>query len=197
MEELEPVVAVKKVISPAIILPIIAVIIVAVIIFASRKESEVPAVAEKAATTTVADNDTSASGQAEADNDEDNAGTVPAPTPTPVVSTKTTPTTTTQTNTTFANGTYSAVGNYYSPEGSEQINVTLTLKDGVVTASTVTAMATQRYSLTMQNDFIANYKTLVIGKKITDIKLGKVSGASLTPIGFNDAVAKIEAQAKV
>ena len=41
-----------------------------------------------------------------------------------------------------------------------------------------------------------NVKTLVVGKKITDVKLDKVSGSSLTPKGFNDALEQIKTLAK-
>lgn len=194
MEGMQPVVEPKKVISPAVILAIVAVIIVALIVYASNKS-----------TSSVTLNDQIApvdeSGTVIADgsyNDEDSSGDDEDDATTPKIdsSTKTAPVIT-QTSVTFADGTYSAEGDYSAPSGAEHINVTLVLKDNVVTASTVTAATTQSISLKMQNDFIANYKTLVIGKKITDINLGKVSGSSLTPIGFNDAVAKIEAQAKV
>jgi hypothetical protein len=47
----------------------------------------------------------------------------------------------------------------------------------------------------MQTDFAANYKTQVIGKKIEGLELSKISGSSLTPKGFNDALEKIRSQA--
>jgi hypothetical protein len=36
-----------------------------------------------------------------------------------------------------------------------------------------------------------------VGKNINDLKLTKIAGSSLTPMGFNDAVAKIKMKAKV
>jgi hypothetical protein len=42
----------------------------------------------------------------------------------------------------------------------------------------------------------ADYKQYVVGKKIDEVQLTKVSGSSLTPQGFNDALAKIKAEAK-
>jgi hypothetical protein len=92
-------------------------------------------------------------------------------------------------------GTYTAEGSYVSPAGAESITVTLTLKDEVVTDAVVKSNATAKKSIFMQGMFIDNYTPMVVGKKITEIQLDKVSGSSLTPKGFNDAVAKIEAQA--
>jgi hypothetical protein len=109
------------------------------------------------------------------------------PTPTPIPSTETS---------VYKNGTYSAIGNYVSPNGPEQLSVSLTLKDDIVVDSTVTPKATFPTSKNFQTIFATNYKTYVTGKKIQEIHLDKVSGSSLSPRGFNDAVAKIEAQAK-
>ncbi len=96
----------------------------------------------------------------------------------------------------YKNGTYTSEGGYTSPGGSEQIKVTLTLKDDVVTDATVVPEATRPQSVHYQAIFVANYKQFVVGKNIADIKLDRVSGSSLTPEGFNDALTKIELQAK-
>jgi uncharacterized protein with FMN-binding domain len=108
-----------------------------------------------------------------------------------------TPTTAVVANPKFKDGEYSVVGEYTSPGGKESINVTLTLKDGVVTASEVKSNATLPISMKMQGDFIEHYQPMVVGKNIADLKLDKVSGSSLTPKGFNDALEKIKTQAKV
>lgn len=97
---------------------------------------------------------------------------------------------------TYKDGTYSVVGSYKSPAGQEEIGVTVTLKNDIITDVTVTPKASAPRSKMLQQDFAANYKPMVVGKNIAGLNLGKVSGASLTPIGFNDALAKIEAKAK-
>ncbi|MBP9818293.1 hypothetical protein KBC75_06135 [Candidatus Shapirobacteria bacterium] len=97
----------------------------------------------------------------------------------------------------YKDGEYSAEGMYTSPAGPEQIKVDLTVKDGVVTDSTVTAEATVPKSVFMQGVFVDNYKPMVVGKNLNEIKLDKVAGSSLTPKGFNDALDKIREQAKV
>ena len=114
----------------------------------------------------------------------------------PVTPTDTTSGTPVTTAPTYKDGTYTADGNYLSPGGAESITVTLTLKDNIVTDATVISHATIANSIHYQGVFIANYKPLVIGKDISTLNLTKVSGSSLTPKGFNDAVAKIKVQAQ-
>lgn len=95
----------------------------------------------------------------------------------------------------FKDGTYTVTGSYVSPEGGENLGVTLTLQDGLVTDASIEVMAHDKVSIGFQKMFSDGFKSQVIGKKITDVNVGKVSGSSLTPIGFNDAVNKIEVKA--
>lgn len=114
----------------------------------------------------------------------------------PTTKPPTTPAPAPATKSSFKDGSYTAEGAYGSPAGPESITVALTLKNDIVTDATVTAHATAPKSKYMQNAFISGFKTLVVGKNIKDVQLEKVSGSSLTPKGFNDAVAKIQVQAK-
>ena len=107
-----------------------------------------------------------------------------------------TPTTAIMADSSYKDGTYTQGGTYMSPGGEEKIGVKLTIKDGVVTDSEVTPEAVRPMSQKYQDIFVENYKALVVGKKIADLKLDKISGSSLTPKGFNDAVEKIKAEAK-
>jgi uncharacterized protein with FMN-binding domain len=116
------------------------------------------------------------------------ANPTPSPTPAPTPSPK-------PSAANYKDGTYNATGKYNSPAGPETIEVTVTLKGDVVTDATVVSDATNTKSKFMQGMFIDNFKPQVIGKKIQDIHLTKVSGSSLTPIGFNDALTKIETKA--
>lgn len=95
----------------------------------------------------------------------------------------------------YQDGTYSADGVYRSPAGAEEIHVTLTLNDDVVTAAQVEGSATNPKSKAMQAAFISGFGTQVVGKSIDDLSLGVVNGSSLTPKGFMDAVAKIKVEA--
>ena len=96
----------------------------------------------------------------------------------------------------YKDGTYSATGSYMSPGGQDQLGVTVTLVNDIITSAVVTNGAGDDTSERYQQKFIAGYKQFVIGKNITDVNLTKVSGASLTPIGFNDALSQIKAKAK-
>lgn len=96
----------------------------------------------------------------------------------------------------YKNGIYSSVGNYISPGGAESIDVQMTLSNDVITHVTVVAKADLPASQFWQEAFIKGHKEFVVGKKIDEVNLTKVSGASLTPKGFNDAIAKIKVQAR-
>lgn len=96
----------------------------------------------------------------------------------------------------YKDGTYTANGSYQSPGGTESVGVSITLTDGVVTASSVEEGATSAEAREYQEDFISTYRSFVTGKKIDDIRLSRVSGSSLTSIGFNNALETIKDQAK-
>lgn len=95
----------------------------------------------------------------------------------------------------FKDGSYSASGSYRTPQSVETINVTLTVKSGFVTDSSVQQSPQTRDAVPYQAAFKDNYKSLVIGKKLSDLSLTNVSGSSLTPLGFNTAVDKIKSEA--
>ena len=97
---------------------------------------------------------------------------------------------------TYKDGTYTAIGSYNSPGGPDKISITLTLKNNIVSSVSAIPMAGDPKSANYQQRFISGYQTFVVGKNIDTIKLTNVSGSSLTPIGFNDALTKIKAQAK-
>ncbi len=96
----------------------------------------------------------------------------------------------------YRDGTYTAKGDYTYHSGSEEVTVTLTLKNGVVVDSQFVGTPKVAISGNFMKMFADNYKPLVIGKNLDELNLGKVSGSSRTPMGFNDAVAKIKAQAR-
>lgn len=96
----------------------------------------------------------------------------------------------------FKDGTYEVTGNYVSPGGPRDIDVTVTLKDGVITDSTFVGKATDPASKRFQGEFAEGYKAMVIGKPLEGLEVAKVSGSSLTPKGFNDALDKIREEAK-
>ena len=101
------------------------------------------------------------------------------------------------TDSAYKNGTYSVEGEYLTPGGQKTIDVQLTLTDGSITEIEVTPKATDATSQRFQKEFVDGYKTMVVGKSIDEVELTKVSGSSLTPKGFKDALEKIKVEAKV
>ena len=101
------------------------------------------------------------------------------------------------TNAEYKDGQYTATGNYNSPGGTEDITVTVTLKDGVITDTSAQANASGATAKEYQGKFISGYKDLVVGKSIDSVSLDRVSGSSLTSGGFNRAIEDIIEQAQV
>lgn len=97
----------------------------------------------------------------------------------------------------YKDGTYTASTEYSVPPGNEDITVTLTLKNGVVTNSSVENSENDHNSARFQQDFTASYKSYVVGKKINAVHLSYVAGASDTAQAFNDAVSQIASKAQV
>lgn len=116
-------------------------------------------------------------------------------TPVPTPSTEVIPTEIAK-NFMYKDGPYSATGNYNSPGGAEEIGVKVTVSGDVITDASVEVKATRPASKNWQTVVSKNIKSLVVGKKLNDVVLDKVSGSSLTPMGWNDAISKIQKQAQ-
>lgn len=99
------------------------------------------------------------------------------------------------TNGTATDGTYSATSSYSVPHGREDIQVSLTVKGGVITDASVQNSENDFDSAQYQEEFTAAYKTKVIGKKISGLQISTVAGASDTTQGFNEALHKIASKA--
>lgn len=97
----------------------------------------------------------------------------------------------------YKDGTYSATGSYVSPGGRESIELTVTIKDGVITSTELAQNANDRDAKQYQAAFAGGYKDLVVGKKVDEVKLSRVAGSSLTSNGFNDALDQIKEDAGV
>jgi uncharacterized protein with FMN-binding domain len=139
-------------------------------------------------------------------NDTDSTSQAATPTPTTTAS-GTTPTTSTNGTTPTAsstagaaskykNGTYNADGTYTSPAGKEDISVSVTLNGDTITSVTVTPKATDPMSKNWQQRFASGISSQIVGKKLDDISIGKVSGSSLTGTGFNQALQSVKNNAR-
>ena len=74
--------------------------------------------------------------------------------------------------------------------------MTVTLTGDKVTSSELDLLGGAGLSHSFQSAFASAYSASVIGKDIDTIKLGAVSGSSLTGLGFNDALMQIESKAR-
>lgn len=95
----------------------------------------------------------------------------------------------------YADGTYTAKGSYSTPETVEEIEVTLTLSDDVVTDVQVVGDPMAPESKNYQGQFIAGISDVVVGKKLDELQVDRVAGSSLTSGGFDQAVVKIKDEA--
>ncbi len=102
-----------------------------------------------------------------------------------------TTTTTTPTETTlyaYKNGTYTASANYYVPKYQNSISINISIENDIIKSATASHDYTDRESGLYIDSFDSQLSSKIVGKKISDIKLSRVGGASLTTYGFNDAL---------
>lgn len=98
----------------------------------------------------------------------------------------------------YQDGTFEATADYQSPNGTETIDVTLTLEGDVVTDVVVEGVSVnpspevERY----QGEFEEGIAAEVVGKSIDEIEVDRVGGSSLTSDGFNEAVDQIKVKAQ-
>ncbi|MDT0167566.1 hypothetical protein [Pseudarthrobacter sp. BRE9] len=96
----------------------------------------------------------------------------------------------------YKDGTFSADGNYVSPNGTETVGVQLTLAAGKVTDVQITQHPSNPNTRKFQGQFAGGIAAQVVGKNIDELNVSKVAGSSLTSGGFNQAVDKIKAEAQ-
>jgi hypothetical protein len=127
--------------------------------------------------------------------DDNQSAIVPTGNSSQSVSSGTSISTPAATTTNFKDGSYSAAANYDTPGGVQTMSVNLTISGNTVTDVSITQNATGREDEAYQSDFAYEYKSDVVGKKVSDISLSRVAGASLTTEGFNNALDQIKNQA--
>jgi uncharacterized protein with FMN-binding domain len=97
---------------------------------------------------------------------------------------------------TYKDGTYSADGNYVSPNGTETVGVELSLADGIVTDVNITQHPSNPNTRKFQGEFAGGIAGQIVGKNIDELNVSKVAGSSLTSGGFNQALEKIKQEAQ-
>ncbi len=95
----------------------------------------------------------------------------------------------------FADGIYTADGEYFAPSGPESITVTITVDDDTVTAVEVVGHATDTQAKQHQADFSDGIASAVVGQSLAGLAVDRVAGSSLTGTGFNEALDAIRADA--
>ena len=96
----------------------------------------------------------------------------------------------------YKDGTYSADGNYVSPNGTETVGVELTLASGTVTDVQITQHPSNPNTRKFQGEFAGGIAGQVVGRNIDELNVSKVAGSSLTSGGFNQAVEQIKSEAR-
>ncbi|MFF1382862.1 hypothetical protein ACFVWT_04780 [Arthrobacter sp. NPDC058288] len=96
----------------------------------------------------------------------------------------------------YKDGTYSADGNYVSPNGTETVGVELTLSGGAVSGVNITQHPSNPNTRKFQGEFAGGIAAQIVGKKLDELNVSKVAGSSLTSGGFNQAVEKIKSEAR-
>jgi uncharacterized protein with FMN-binding domain len=95
----------------------------------------------------------------------------------------------------YTDGTYTESADYTSPGGTETVEVTVTLADGIITEVEAVGDGDNPNSKRYQSEFAGGIADVVVGKSIDEISVDKVAGSSLTSSGFNDAIDAIKADA--
>jgi uncharacterized protein with FMN-binding domain len=95
---------------------------------------------------------------------------------------------------TYADGVYTATGQYWGLPSS--FTVIVTLANSVITAVEVMPHATDLTSLDFQRRFAAAVPAVVVGKRIDEVQVDRLAGSSGTPDCFNAALRRIQQQAR-
>ena len=95
----------------------------------------------------------------------------------------------------FRDGEYASTGRYLTPGGDESIEVTLRVRDGVITAATSRTEALSPTARQFQEQFRVAIAAQVVARPLSSVMVDVVAGASLTSSGFNDALARIRSEA--
>lgn len=112
--------------------------------------------------------------------------------------TSTTNSDSTTTGADYVDGTYSADVTYDAPEGHvDDLGVTITIADDVITSVSIQEGATNPKSEDYQQRFINAIDGDVVGKDVDSVSLSRTGGASLTSDAFNDALDEIKLDAAI
>ena len=95
----------------------------------------------------------------------------------------------------YRDGSYSAVGRYATPGGDESIGVTVQIVHQRITAVAVAVEAKSPTARQFQEQFSTRILPAIVSKDLASVGVSRVAGASLTSLGFNNALQKIRTNA--
>jgi hypothetical protein len=84
--------------------------------------------------------------------------------------------------------TTTKVVQYQSPAGQEDVEFTVTVENGLITAVTSKTLATNDISKNLQNAFSSEVSAKVVGKSVSGFDVDVLGGASLTTAAFENFV---------
>ena len=91
-------------------------------------------------------------------------------------------------NNTYKDGTYAATASYSVPRASNTISVNITIANNIVTNVTTTHKYTDSQSGMYVDSFDGAISSKVVGQSVSNLSLSRVGGASLTTVGFVQAL---------
>lgn len=85
---------------------------------------------------------------------------------------------------------------YQSPAGEEKVGFTIAVDaEGMITNAETQVMAQAPISVTRQESFAAEFPTVLVGKKLSELtQVDRIGGSSLTTGAFNEALVELKAQ---
>lgn len=105
-------------------------------------------------------------------------------------------TSTSTTTSSYKDGTYTASANYSVPHGYQNsINVSVTIKDGVISAASATHSSSDRESAEFIDSFNSSLSSKVVGQSLSGASFSRIGGASLTTDGFQTAIETVKNEA--
>lgn len=97
----------------------------------------------------------------------------------------------------YRDGEFTASGTYSSPDGTDEIDVSVTLRNGVIESVSVETNPKSTTGARHQQLFAEGIAGEVEGERIDEVEVGRVNGSSLTGAGFNQAIGRIRQEARI
>ena len=95
----------------------------------------------------------------------------------------------------YRDGSFSAVGRYATPGGDESIGVTVQIAHQRITAVAVAVEAKSPTAMQFQEQFSTRILPAIVSRDLASAGVSRVAGASLTSLGFNNALQQIRTNA--